>query len=188
MMKEKVMALAEKWNVNGNFCATVNGKELFSAAHGFVNEEEKLPYTEKSRTYVASVTKQFTAVCIMMLHEQGRLDIDDKLDKYIPEYYLANRVTLRQLLNMTSGIPNQLSVIGERLRKRRGDFDMTDSEFERMVAGLPFTKRVVECPEGTVRKAVMRNEFMTYPLHRWPEGRASKLAEKLVEKLDGEAL
>ena len=61
------------------------------------------------------------------------------------------------------------------------------SEFERMVAGLPFTKKVVECPEGTVRKAVMRNEFMNYPLHRWPEGRASKLAEKLVEKLDGEA-
>ena len=61
------------------------------------------------------------------------------------------------------------------------------SEFERMVETLPFTKRVVECPEGTVRKAVMRNEFMNYPLHRWPEGRASKLAEKLVEKLDGEA-
>lgn len=71
----------------------------------------------------------------------------------------------------------------------RDHLEMTDnmSEFERMVAGLPFTKRAVECPEGTVRKAVMRNEFMNYPLHRWPEGRASKLAEKLVEKLDGEA-
>ena len=71
----------------------------------------------------------------------------------------------------------------------RDHLEMTDnmSEFERMVAGLPFTKKVVECPEGTVRKAVMRNEFMNYPLHRWPEGRASKLAEKLVEKLDGEA-
>ena len=133
MMNEKVKALAEKWNVNGNFCATVNGKELFSTAHGFVNEEEKLPYTEKSRTYVASVTKQFTAVCIMMLYEQGKLDIDHTLDRYIPEYYLAHKVTLRQLMNMTSGIPNQLSVIGERLRKRRSEFDMTDSEFERMV-------------------------------------------------------
>ena len=71
----------------------------------------------------------------------------------------------------------------------RNHLEMTDnmSEFERMVAGLPFTKKVVECPEGTVRKAVIRNEFMNYPLHRWPEGRASKLAEKLVEKLDGEA-
>ena len=71
----------------------------------------------------------------------------------------------------------------------RDHLEMTDnmSEFERMVAGLPFTKKVVECPEGTVRKAVMRNEFMNYPLHRWPEGRASRLAEKLVEKLDGEA-
>ena len=71
----------------------------------------------------------------------------------------------------------------------RDHLEMTDnmSEFERRVSELPFTKKVVECPEGTVRKAVMRNEFMNYPLHRWPEGRASKLAEKLVEKLDGEA-
>lgn len=132
-MKDTVRSLAEKWNVNGNFCAMSGGRTLFSIAHGFVNEEQQLPYTEKSRTYVASVTKQFTAVCIMMLYEQGKLDIDDTLDRYIPEYYLAPKVTLRQLLNMTSGIPNQLSVIGDRLRNRRGGFDMTDGEFERMV-------------------------------------------------------
>ena len=71
----------------------------------------------------------------------------------------------------------------------RDHLEMTDnmSEFERMVEALHFTKKVVECPEGTVRKAVMRNEFMNYPLHRWPEGRARLLAEKLVEKLEGEA-
>ena len=70
----------------------------------------------------------------------------------------------------------------------RDHLEMTDnmSEFERMVAELPFTKRVVECPEGTVRKAVMRNEFMNYPLHRWPEGRARLLAEKLIGEMKNE--
>ena len=61
------------------------------------------------------------------------------------------------------------------------------SEFEKCVQGLTFTKKVYECPTGTIQKALANNEYMRYPLHRWPEGRASKLAEKLVEKLDGEA-
>ncbi len=134
MMNAKIKAIAEKYGVNGNFCATVAGRELFSVDSGYCDIEAQLPYSGDTLTYVASVTKQFTAVCIMMLQEKGLIDIDDTLDKYVPEYYLANRVTLRQLLNMTSGIPNQLSVIGERLRKRRGEFDMGDADFERMVS------------------------------------------------------
>lgn len=125
--------LMEKWAVNGNFCATQNGKVLFSEAHGFSDIENEIPYTADTRTYVASVTKQFTAVCIMMLHEKGLLDIDDTLDKYVPEYVYAKKVTLRQLLNMASGIPNELSVIGRRLRARRAEFDMSDDDFDRMV-------------------------------------------------------
>lgn len=133
-MNEKILALAEKWNVNGNFCATVDGKELFSVAHGYTDIENGTKYTAASITYVASVTKQFTAACVMMLAEKGLINIDDTLDKYMPEYRFADKVTLRQLLNMVSGIPNQLSVIGERLRKRRAEFDMPDSEFEKTVS------------------------------------------------------
>lgn len=125
--------LMEKWGVNGNFCATRNGSTLFDTAHGYSDMENKIAYTPQTRTYVASVTKQFTAVCVMMLQEQGLLDIDHTLDKYVPEYRFAHRVTLRQMLNMTSGIPNELSVIGRRLHARRAEFDMSDDDFERMV-------------------------------------------------------
>ena len=128
-----IKKLMEKWAVNGNFCATQNGEVLFSEAHGFCDIENQIPYTTGTRTYVASVTKQFTAVCIMMLHEKGMLNIDDTLDKYVPEYVYAEKVTLRQMLNMTSGIPNELSVIGRRLQARRAEFDMSDDDFERMV-------------------------------------------------------
>lgn len=60
------------------------------------------------------------------------------------------------------------------------------SEFERMVAGLPLRASVCPCPSGTVRKTILHNDFMRYPIHRWPEGRASKLAQRLVEKLTEE--
>ena len=60
------------------------------------------------------------------------------------------------------------------------------SEFERRVAGLPFTKRVVECPAGTVRKAFINNDYLRYPVTRWPEGRARLLAEKLMGEMKNE--
>ena len=69
----------------------------------------------------------------------------------------------------------------------RDHLEMTDnmSEFERRVAELPFTKRVVECPEGTVRKAFTNNDYLRYPITRWPEGRARLLAEKLIGEMEG---
>lgn len=58
------------------------------------------------------------------------------------------------------------------------------SEFERRVAELPFTRKVVECPAGTVRKAFINNDYLRYSTDRWPEGRARVLAEKLMEKFE----
>lgn len=129
-----IQNLMDKWGVNGNFCAAQNGETLFSCAHGYYDIENRAEYTADTRTYVASVTKQFTAVCIMMLQEKGLIDIDLTLDNYVPEYRFADKVTLRQMLNMTSGIPNELSVIGRRLHARRAEFDMSDDDFERMVS------------------------------------------------------
>ena len=67
----------------------------------------------------------------------------------------------------------------------RDHLEMTDnmSEFERMVEALPFAKRVVECPAGTVRKAFINNDYLRYATDRWPEGRARLLAGKLLEAL-----
>ena len=71
----------------------------------------------------------------------------------------------------------------------RDHLKMSDNmtEFERMVETMPLRAGVCSCPLGTVRKTVLRNDFMRYPIHRWPEGRASKLAQKLIEKLAEEA-
>ena len=58
------------------------------------------------------------------------------------------------------------------------------SEFEKCVQGLTFTKKVYECPTGTIQKALANNEYMRYPLYRWPEGRASRLATELMKTLE----
>ena len=58
------------------------------------------------------------------------------------------------------------------------------SEFEKCVQGLTFTKKVYECPTGTIQKALPNNEYMRYPLYRWPEGRASRLATELMKTLE----
>lgn len=55
---------------------------------------------------VGSVSKQFCAAAIMVLQEQGKLSVTDKLDKYYPEYKEAGRITLHNMLSNRSGIPN----------------------------------------------------------------------------------
>lgn len=71
----------------------------------------------------------------------------------------------------------------------RDHLGMADSmsEFERRVAGLPFTKKIAYgCPAGTVRKAFINNDYLRYPVTRWPEGRARLLAEKLMGEMKNE--
>ena len=55
------------------------------------------------RYSIGSISKQFTAAALLMLQEQGKLSLDDKVGKYIPDLTRANEVTIRQLLSHTSG-------------------------------------------------------------------------------------
>lgn len=76
---------------------------------------DKVSHTENSvnTTYrVGSVTKQFTAAAVMMLAEQGKLSIDDTLDKYYKDYQYGNKITIKNLLSMTSGIKDYINKDG----------------------------------------------------------------------------
>ena len=83
---------------------TQNGEVLFSHAKG--KDECGNDLTVESPMYVGSVSKQFCATAVMMLKEQGKLSVDDTLDKYFPEYELGKDITIKNLLTMRSGIPN----------------------------------------------------------------------------------
>ena len=58
---------------------------------------------QQMRYSIGSISKQFTAAAVLLLQEQGKLSLDDKVAKFIPNLTRANEVTIRQLLSHTSG-------------------------------------------------------------------------------------
>ena len=90
-----------------------DGKVVKSRAYGLANIEFGAKATTDSVFEIGSVSKQFTATALLMLFEEGRLSLDDRIDKYIadlPEDWRP--VTLRQLLGHTSGIPDMEAIFG----------------------------------------------------------------------------
>ena len=81
------------------------GTVLFKAGYGLANLKTRARITPDSLFHLGSVGKQFTALGIMMLHEQGRLDYDDPIGKHLPELArFGTGLTIRHLLHHTSGI------------------------------------------------------------------------------------
>jgi CubicO group peptidase (beta-lactamase class C family) len=80
---------------------------LFSKAYGSANLEWNVPNTLNTKFRIGSITKQFTAVAILLLEERGKLKLDDPIKSYYPAAPAAwDAITLRHLLGHTSGIPN----------------------------------------------------------------------------------
>jgi CubicO group peptidase (beta-lactamase class C family) len=80
-------------------------KTLVSRGYGVADVKTNRPMTDVTAYRIGSITKTFTAIAIMKLVEQGRIDLDDPLSKYRPDI-AAPTVTIRQLLNHTSGLPD----------------------------------------------------------------------------------
>jgi CubicO group peptidase (beta-lactamase class C family) len=81
-----------------------NGKILFEKGYGLADREHHLPVVPETTFRIGPVTLQFTAAAILKLQEEGKLNVDDKLSKYVPDFPRGDEVTLRQLLTHTSGI------------------------------------------------------------------------------------
>ena len=82
------------------------GKLVFAKGYGRANLELAAPVNAKTVFRIGSLTKQFTAAGVLLLAERGKLKIDDKLSLYLPNFPRASEVTLRDLLDHTSGIHN----------------------------------------------------------------------------------
>ena len=90
------------------------GKVVHAAGYGFANLEEQTPFAPDTSTRLGSVSKQFTTMGIMILAERGKLGYDDPLVKYVPEVEArhGDDITIRHLMNHTSGIPDYTSIGG----------------------------------------------------------------------------
>lgn len=90
-----------------------DGKILRSGAYGLADLEHRVPASLDTVFEIGSITKQFTAVLILMLMEESRLTLDDRIDSYLgnlPDSWRG--VTIRQLLNHTAGIPDIEEIFG----------------------------------------------------------------------------
>lgn len=81
-----------------------NGKVVYRKAHGYADLENKALAGPETKFKIGSITKQFTGAAILKLQEEGKLSVEDKLSKYIPDFPRGDEVTVHHLLTHTSGI------------------------------------------------------------------------------------
>lgn len=92
---------------NGNVLVADHGKVIYKAAVGYTDVSKTTRLTEAYRFHIGSIAKEFNAVGIMMLQQQGKLSLDDKVSKYLPELPTwANKISIINLLQYTSGVPD----------------------------------------------------------------------------------
>lgn len=91
----------------GSALVAQNGKVVLSKGYGFADAEWDIPNSPTTRFRLGSITKQFTAACILLLEERGKLKTDDLVKKYMPDAPATwDKVTIFHLLTHTSGIPS----------------------------------------------------------------------------------
>ena len=110
---EELDKLFKRYNKRGVFNGTViygeYGNEVFKGTYGYADFRKKERLTLESSFQLASVSKMFTATAIMLLKEHGKLNYEDSLTKFIPEFPYYG-ITIRQLLNHRSGLSRYMSL------------------------------------------------------------------------------
>lgn len=130
-----VRAQMRERHVPGAAVAVVkNGRVVKASGYGLANVELNVPITKETVFEIGSVTKQITAAAIMLLVEEGKIDLDEKIGRYLsiaPEAW--SKVTVRHLLTHTSGVKSYTAIgSGFELTKR-----MKRDEFVKAIGAFP---------------------------------------------------
>ena len=96
-------ALAKTGVPSASVAVVKDGQIVYLKAYGDARVEPKTPATAAMKYSIGSISKQFTAASMLLLQERGKLSLDDKVSKFVPDLTRANEVTIRQLLSHTSG-------------------------------------------------------------------------------------
>lgn len=150
-----------------------NGKVLLARAYGMADLENKVPSAPEVNYRLASVTKQFTAMAIMILAEAGKLSFDDPIAKFFPEFRAYGKpITVRQLLNHTSGLIAYEDIIPDGttlpvldinvlrlLQKQDHTYFPPGSEFRYSNSGYALLALIVEKVSGQTFSAFLRDHI-----------------------------
>lgn len=85
----------------------------YIGTNGFSDKDKHTKNSTDTCFRIASLTKQFTAVAVMQLVEDGKLSLDDTIDKYFPSYKYGKKITVKNLLTMTAGIKDYINKDGD---------------------------------------------------------------------------
>ncbi|PWN69153.1 serine hydrolase [Chryseobacterium phosphatilyticum] len=169
--KDVVLNFYKKGKFNGTVLIVKEGKVMCDTALGYKNLEEKIPLTKETPFCIASITKPFTAVGIMLLQQENLLSYDDKASHYIsdlPAY--AQNVSIRQLLNHTSGLADYEKVLTTNhkitnedvldfLKKQSGLRFPSGSQFEYSNSGYIVLGQIIETLSGQSYSQFMQSRI-----------------------------
>jgi CubicO group peptidase (beta-lactamase class C family) len=101
----RMNTLATEGSFNGALLVAHNGNVILNKGYGLADRENNIPNTPTTRFRLASITKGFTAMAILMLQEEGKLSVDDSVCKYIPDCPESwQAIKIHNLLTHTAGI------------------------------------------------------------------------------------
>jgi CubicO group peptidase (beta-lactamase class C family) len=89
-----------------------DGLLVYARGFGYADVKAKRRVTPATQFYTGSLSKQFTAACVLLLAQQKKLSLDDRVTKYVPELSIARNVTIAELLQQTSGLPDYTKAPG----------------------------------------------------------------------------
>ena len=133
---------ANYFRFNGNVLIAEKGEIVFQKSYGFADFDSKRILNDSSVFELASVSKQFTAMSILMLMEKGKLKLTDSLRQYFPEIPYSN-ITIRHMLTHTSGLPDYERAMNEKWDRSKIAFNND------MIAFLATEKLPVNFLPGT---------------------------------------
>jgi D-alanyl-D-alanine carboxypeptidase len=95
------------------------GRIVYARGFGSANLARNVPFDPDTESYVGGVSMQFIAAAVLMLEQDGKLKLDDKIVKYLPDFTVAGDATIAQLLTQTSGLPDYTRARGVNLDPTR---------------------------------------------------------------------
>lgn len=128
---QKIDSIFSKWdNIYSPGCAIgiiKDGELIYSKGYGAANLDYGIPLSADSKFYIASASKQFTAACIALLSIEGKLSINDEIQKYIPELpRYQNKIIIRNLIHHTSGVRDYFELFNLSGKKYTDSFSNND--------------------------------------------------------------
>ncbi len=143
-LEENVRQILSRWTEGlcpgGQVLIRKGGETFYEGCFGYGNLENRIPITPESIFHIASISKQFTVLSVLLLQEDGLLSVDDDIRRYVGDLIrFEEPVTLRQMFNNVSGIRDQWELLFMRGIKINDSIDMEDvNETIRLQKSLNF--------------------------------------------------